>query len=292
MKKILITGSSGFVGSNVSRFLQGKNGYDIYTPGRKDVNLFDEDEVKKFLKKERFDVVLHFASPSPLKNPADSFDTLFEDSLRMFTNFYNNRDLFGKMIYTGSGAEFCKDKDISLAKEETVADRIPKDSYGLSKWIQNSMCGQTDNIYNFRIFGCFGPGDYKTKFITHSIRAVLLNRNITIRKDCLFDYIHVDDFARYIEWGINNNPAFRNYNICTGKPVLLSEIAENVIRLMGAEVKAELLSSEKGLEYTGCSERIVNESGMVPAYSLLEGIERQISWERENAKNGIDFDGV
>lgn len=154
------------------------------------------------------------------------------------------------------------------------------------------MCGQTDNIYNFRIFGCFGPGDYKTKFITHSIRAVLLNRNITIRKDCLFDYIHVDDFARYVEWGINNNPALRSYNVCTGKPVLLSEIAKSVIDLMGANVKEELLSPEKGMEYTGCSERIVNESGMVPAYSLLEGIERQITWERENAKNGIDFDGI
>ena len=57
--KILVTGGSGFIGRNIIKFL-GKD-YDLYTPTRSQLDLSDEEEVKKYLQNKFFDVVIHCA---------------------------------------------------------------------------------------------------------------------------------------------------------------------------------------------------------------------------------------
>lgn len=289
--KILMTGSSGFIGNNVLSILDKNMNYDIYTPKRNDLNLKDEQSVSDYLAKEKFDVVLHFASPTPGKNKLDSYETLVEDGLRIFMNLYNHRNLFGKMIYTGSGAEFDKSRDINRVEEENCFLSIPKDSYGFAKMMMNQLAQKSDNIYNFRIFGCYGPGDHESKFITHCIRSILLNRNVTIRKDCKFDYIHVYDFARFIEWGINHEMKFHDYNVSSGQCFWLSEIAECVCRNMNSKVSVELLSEEKNYNYSANSNRIKEESKLDCFYSLEDGIKMQIEWEISNWTENTKFDG-
>ncbi len=291
MKKILMTGSTGFIGSNVLDVLSKCNEYEILTPHRNDLNLKDEKEVVSFLKNNNFDVIVHFANPTPSKNKLDSFETLTEDSLRMFLNFYNHSDLYSKMIYTGSGAEYDKSIDIDYVSEKDCFRSIPSDTYGFSKLLLNLLAEKSENIYNFRIFGCYGPGDAATKFITHCIRSVILKKNITIRKDCLFDYLHVYDFARYIKWGIDNTPFYHNYNVSSGTPILLSDIAKIVINKMNTNIGLELLSEERNFTYTGSNERIISESGINPEYTIEKGIEKQIEWEIANWSDSTVFDG-
>ena len=291
MKKILMTGGTGFVGSNVLSILQENKNNKIIYPTRDELNLKNEKEVVNFIKEKDFDVILHFANPTPAKNQLDSFDTLMEDGLRIFLNFYNHRNLFGKMIYTGSGAEFDKTLHMNKVSEEDCFRSIPQDSYGLSKMIMNQLADQSDNIYNFRIFGCYGPGDHESKFITHCIRSVILNKPITIRKDCQFDYIHVYDFAKYVEWGINNNLKFHSYNVSSGKKYFLTEIAQMVTKLMNSNLEIKVLSEQLNNNYSADNNRIVRESGLIPSLSLEEGIKQQIMWEEDNWSENTRFDG-
>lgn len=291
MKKILMTGGTGFVGHNVLPILKNHPGYEIYTPRRADLNLKDEREVKAYLKQHNFDVLIHFASPTPAKNSLDSFETLMEDSLRIFMNFYNNRDLFGKMIYTGSGAEYDKSLDMNQVSEIEHYRSVPYDAYGLSKMIMNRLAEESDNIYNFRIMGCYGPGDHESKFITHCIRSVILGMPITIRKDCKFDYMHVFDLARYIQWGIEAELKYHDYNMSTGCEVWLSDIAKEVVKQMDSDLEVQLLSEEKNNNYTASNERLVSESGIEIEYTIERGIAEQIKWELENWSEDTKFDG-
>ncbi len=291
MKKILVTGSTGFIGRNILPVLRENKEHQFYTPSREELNLKDEAEVRAYLEKERFDAVIHLANPNPVKNKLDQQETMFEDSLRIFLNFYHHADLYGKMIYIGSGAEFDKSKDISMVKEEDCFRSIPKDSYGLAKVLFNRLAESSRNVYNFRIFGCYGPGDHESKFITHCIRSVLLGIPVTIRKDCEFDYLHVYDLARYLDWGIDAGLKYHNYNISSGTAVLLSEIAGTVIRKMDFPKPIELLSDERNRSYTADNSRVVRESGITPAWPLEKGIEYQISWEKDNWSEDVKFDG-
>ena len=286
-----MTGSTGFVGHNVLPILQQNRDYNIITPKRNELNLKDENEVKQYLKREQFDVVIHFANPTPGKNQLDSFDTLMEDSMRIFMNFYNNRNLFGKMIYTGSGAEFDKSKDIDLVSEEECYRSVPYDTYGLTKQIMNRLAEASENVYNFRIFGCYGPGDHESKFITHCIRSLILDVPITIRKDCQFDYMHVFDFAKFINWGIGAELKYHNYNVSTGQPILLSEIARIVVRQMGKKISIDILSNEMNHKYTADNTRIMTESEITLEYPIEKGIAAQIKWELDNWTEDTMFDG-
>jgi len=291
MKKVLLTGSTGFIGSNILPVLRETGNYEVYTPKRHDLNLKDSKCVEDYLLKNSFDIVLHFANPNPARNTGDSSTLIGEDSLRIFTNLFSCSNLYGKMIYTGSGAEFDKSLDIDLVSEEECQRSIPKDSYGFAKYVMNSLSAKSDNVYNFRVFGCYGPGDAATKFITHCIRSILLNKDITIRKDCKFDYLHVLDFARFINWGINSNLKYHDYNVCSGTPVLLSNIAEIVKLLMNSKVEIRLLSDELNRNYTASNKRIIDESGIGLDYPLEEGIQKQIDWETEHFNKDTIFDG-
>lgn len=291
MINVLMTGSTGFIGSNVLPILQESKNYNFFLPKRCDLDLKDSKRVEEYLKQEKIDVVLHLANPNPARNNNDSIEKMTEDSLRIFMNFFSCSRFYKKMIYLGSGAEFDKTMDMNLVKETECYRSIPKDSYGFAKYIMNQMSEKSDNVYNFRIFGCYGPGDAPTKFITHCIRSILLGKEITIRKDCEFDYLHVYDLARFLDWGISADLKKHNYNVTYGIPVLLSEIANIVRQLMDSNLEIRILSDEKNKNYTACNKQLLNESKLNIQYSLQEGIKKQIEWEKSHFSKDTIFDG-
>ncbi|MFC1827293.1 NAD-dependent epimerase/dehydratase family protein [Thermodesulfobacteriota bacterium] len=278
MRKILFTGGSGFMGLNILPLLKEK--YNIFAPNRKELNLLDKEKVRNYLEEYLFDAVVHCANPNSVKNAVDDRqETMFEDSLRMFMNFYDAKDLYDKLIYTGSGAEYDKTIDTVSVREEECFRSMPENSYGLAKYIMNQITHTSDNVYNICVFGCYGPYDHYSKFITHCIDCCQQNRAITIKQDCRFDYIHVYDLGRMMEWMIDNTMKHQMYNASGGHHILLSQMAAEVKKQMKSSMRIEIFSEDFNLEYTADGSRFWNESGLHPQISMEEGIKRQIEWQ-------------
>jgi UDP-glucose 4-epimerase len=278
--KVLLTGKTGFVGKNILYRLQQK--YNVVAPSRQELDVKDSEAVRDFLKQGAFDVVLHLANPNPVKNSLDDLKNMFYDSLKIFMNFYENQNLYYKMIYLGSGAEFDKRRDIAYFKEEVSNKSIPVDEYGFGKYVMNQLAIKSNNIHNFRIFACYGPYDHNSKFITHAINCCMRNEAITIRQDCVFDYMHVEDLFNIICWGIDNALEHHDYNICSGKRILLSEIAEKVCAQMHSTRGVRILNNGLNKEYTADNSRLLNEMGKYKFLTIDEGISKQITWQRSN----------
>ena len=281
MKRLLLTGGTGFIGRSVLPVLQ-EYGFAVVAPKRDEFNVVDEVSVDAYLRDKQFDIVIHCAQISPVNNPEkDKSENILEHTLRGFYNLTKHADSFEKVFYTGSGAEYNKAFDIVSVTEDDIGKTIPRDAYGFAKYIINEYARKSKNIYNLRLFGIFGPTDRKSKFIRDAIDCCLENKAVSIRQNCMFDYLYVTDFAHILANFINNAPKFHDYNICSGKRISLLEIAKEVSDQMNNMQIPIITKDGWNNEYTGDNTRLRQEFSDFKFTSLKEGIKKQIEWQRE-----------
>ena len=91
-----------------------------------------------------------------------------------------------------------KTRPICQADEEEVGRSIPLlNDYSLSKYLMNLQARQSENIYNLRLFGVYGPyEDWKTCFISNLCAKAVHSLPLTVRQECVFDFLLVDDLVQ------------------------------------------------------------------------------------------------
>lgn len=277
-KKILLTGGTGFIGGNILPILQKK--YEVKFPRRNELNINDESSVDEYLSNNKFDILIHSANITPGKNSVDKMENMLEYTIKAFLNFQKHSDKFEKIFYFGSGAEYDKRKDIVLIKETDIGNSIPVDPYGLAKYVINQIARGSKNIYNLRIFGCYGPTDTKTKFIRDCIDCCLEHKPITIRQNCYFDYMYVEDLARIIDKMINSELKYHDYNICTGKRIDLLTIAKIIDKKMQNNQGIKIGQEGLNKEYTANNARLLSDIGTFDYTCIEDGIQKQIDWQK------------
>lgn len=125
--------------------------YEIVAPTRQELDLKDLNAVDSYIKNNQFDVIIHAAIPNVAFNNSDKEENLLKDSLGVFLKLHQLQDYYGKMFYFGSGAEYGKQCPIVDVMEDYFGTVLPETDYGLAKYVMNSLCRQSKNIYNLRI---------------------------------------------------------------------------------------------------------------------------------------------
>lgn len=282
MMKILLTGGSGFVGRNVKEYFEQR--YEVYSPTSRELDCLDEEAVKSHLQTHHYDIVFHFAVYGDGIDKSKDGSKIFEYNMRIFQNFAKYSALFGKMIYTGSGAEYNKRYPIQMVTEEALKERtIPIDQYGLMKYMVNQLIESSDNIYNLRLFGIFGKYEYwKTKYISNLCCKSLKGLPLSLRKDCYFDYLWIDDFCKMLELFIKiDKPKYHVYNAVRGQRITLLELA-NIVNVVAGN-KQDIFICQEGLanEYTASNERIMREIPEMTFVSIENSIKELYEWYRK-----------
>lgn len=261
MKEILILGANGFIGRNLREFLERNDrAYRISSPSSTDLDLLDETAVRQYLQRKNFDVVIHAAVGNPHRNSFSKEKSELEQDLRMFFNLEKYHNLYGRMFYFGSGAEYDKRKDICSVTEEEPPNDIPANDYGLAKYIIGKAIEKSKNIYNLRIFGLFGKYEnWRTTFVSGACCKALKDLPITIRRNVYFDYLYIDDFCRAVEWFLTHELRFHTYHVASGKRIDLITAAETVKRLSGKNVPIYVCQPGLAHEYTASNGRLLHE---------------------------------
>jgi UDP-glucose 4-epimerase len=278
--KILVTGGSGFFGRNIIEQLNSK--YEIHAPSRRDLDLLCPEETASYLRANMFDVVVHCATWNATSTSEKDISKVLENNLRMFLSLRRGSSCFGKIIYFGSGAEYCRERWHMQMHEDDIGDFVPIDQYGFSKWLMNDMAKEfllEPLIINLRCFGVFGKyEDARIRFISNAILKAIDGNPITINQNRFFDYIHIDDLIKILDWFINHDAEYRVYNVCRGTVYSLYELAKKVRDISGKKVDIIVNNPGLGNSYSGNNDRLLREIGDFKFQKIDQSIRRLYEW--------------
>ena len=260
MKRLLITGGSGFIGRNLREQLNGV--YSIFAPSHAELDFLDEGQIHRFIKNNDIDVVIHAALWNPSRESRKYPSRMVYNDLRMYFNLARCSDDYEKMIYFGSGAE-CDGRIYTPRMSENYFDtQVPVDGYGFSKYIMAKYTEHKSNIYNLRFFGVFGKyEDWRRRFISNAICKAILDLPITINQNIFFDYMYVKDFVKITEWFIEKDAKENVYNICTGMTFDLMTLAKKVITVSQKDLDILVFHGGLKKEYSGDNSKLLEEIG-------------------------------
>lgn len=278
--KVLVTGGSGFIGRNLVEYYTGKT--EVLAPGRKELDLLDEDAVRDYFRKHRITVVIHSATHPGHRNAKDPA-SVFYKNLRMYFNIVRNADRYEKLIFLSSGAVYDMRHYIPKMREEYFDTHVPVDDHGFSKYISARHIESMENAVELRLFGVFGKcEDYAIRFISNAICKTLFDLPITIKQDRRFDYLYIEDLGPIIDRFLKGGQKHSCYNVTPDHAIKLVTLAQKVRDRSGKNMEIRIAEPGMGLEYSGDNGRLKEDIADVRFTGIDDAIDMLYSWYSVN----------
>lgn len=292
MKRILVTGASGFVGrACLPRLIS--SGFEVHAIGRHRPALSHgitwhaidllQDELTDFWMAELAPThLLHLAwctEPGKFATSPQNIDWL-DSTLRLFRQFH--RCGGQRLVATGTCFEYQWTDD---ACEESKTPTRPGTLYGMAKLTAANYLEVLEKLGLSsawaRLFFLYGPGADERRIPGAVIKALLAGEvaRCTLGTQ-LRDFLHIDDVAEALVKLIDS-PVTGPINICSGQPVTIREIASLTAELMGHPELLQLGAIPQNPNdprvVVGHAGRFQHELGWQPRYSLREGLMQTIA---------------
>ncbi len=243
-KRILVTGSSGFVGRNLVTELTSK-GAEVVTLTDHDGGEIDIRDWQKLqeIKGEirNIDMVYHLAAiasvPSSLQNPRQTFETNVLGTL----NILELRRLhhIQKMVFASSYV-YGHPRYLPIDEKHPVS---PTNIYARSKVLGEELCQAYHETYGLkciilRLFNIYGEGQ-KDEFLIPSILKQLGNEQIELRDPKpKRDFLYIKDaISAYIRAGEYTTSDFEIFNIGSGVGYSVETIVKKALSISGEKGK-------------------------------------------------------
>ena len=312
MKTYLVTGGSGFIGSNFIRFLLSKESnchilnLDKLTYAGNPANLKDieNDKRYKFIKgdicdekiirdifiNQKIDVVINFAAETHVDRSIGSPD-----------NFIKT-DVFGVFRLLEASRNFGVDLFIQISTDEVYGSiqkgsfyetdqRLPSSPYSASKAGGDRLAYSYYITYGLpviitRASNNYGLFQYPEKLIPLFVTNAIENRPLPVYGDGknIRDWLFVLDHCSAVNFLIKNGERGQVYNIGGGNELENIEITRLILeKLNKSEDLIQFVEDRKGhdLRYSIDCSKLIN-LGWKPQYSFSDAIENTIKWYQSN----------
>lgn len=300
MKKYVITGGAGFIGSHIAEYLSGeghqvvvldslRTGFESNLNGLnvqfEKGDIRDEMLVNELV--EGANGIFHLAAlvsvPESLLKIKECIDINTIGTINMLEAAKNN---FGcKVVFSTSAANYGNNP--VLPKVETMSPE-PMTPYAITKLDGEYYLKMYQDQFNvptasLRYFNVFGPRQNPKSAYAAAvpifINKALQNKPITIYGDGLQtrDFIYVKDVvkANILASTVGNE----TYNVALGHSTSVLELAEKIIEITNSKSEIQFLEERPGdIKHSKANPSKFNELGFKPDYSIEKALEETIEF--------------
>jgi UDP-glucose 4-epimerase len=305
MRKVLVTGGGGFIGSNlVKRLLEEGNSVtvlDNFLSGyRNNLDPFpsvkiiegdvrDKNAVEIAIKDA--EVVFHLAASVGNKRSIDQPITDAEINVLGTLNVLeaSRKEGVRKIVTSSSAGIFGELKTLPIKEDHPIE---PDSPYGCTKLCEEKLCLSYSKLYDIeavclRYFNVYGPNqrfDAYGNVIPIFVFRMLNNEPIFIYGDGeqTRDFVHVNDVVQANIKAANTNGVSGAFNIASGTRVTINKLVKMIKAESSNLIRIEHVSERAGdvrhsLADISLAQKLIN---YLPLVDLENGIKEYVEWAR------------
>lgn len=283
MKKLLLVGGSGFVGSHMRVALEAT--CSVVATGR-EVDVRNLDQLRALIASVQPDQVVHLAAVTTLQesfeNPRATYDINFLGALNLLTAL-RECEFAGRMLFVSSSEVYGLLGVHELPVDES---RVPKplSPYAVAKVAAEALCYQWSQTERFEIvtarpFNHIGPGQSERFAIAdfgRQVAAIKLGMSDPVIHvgdiDTTRDFTDVRDIVSAYLLMLEQGRSGETYNVCSGIERSIRSLVERMCVL--ADVNVELRADPARLRPSeqrrvcGSKEKLVLDTDWGPHRSV------------------------
>jgi UDP-glucose 4-epimerase len=276
LKRIIVTGANGFIGTNlVKKLLSNKELSIVLISNTNNANeeffrekqtkenlpltfytadIRDSKTISKIFDDEKGDTCIHLAAKisvsDSIKNPRETMEINVNGTVNVLEACYKNQ--IRNFIFASSAAVYGDVSELPI-REDAILD--PLSPYGSSKMLAERQIlsyydsGRIPKVVMLRIFNVYGQRQHNetdviSKFaarLSNGLPPIIYGDGTQTR-----DFVSVDDVVNGILLSIKRlDDGFYKgeltappiFNIGTGKPTSIKDVAQKMIELVGLNMK-------------------------------------------------------
>ena len=305
--KILVTGGTGFIGSNLVHKLVDL-GYKPYVLVRKEskmwriknilnkinlieTNILNYKILKNDLNKVKPSYIYHLAAYGAYQGTQQDIYKTFNTNIFGTTNLLEVCCNFGfkYFINTGSSSEY----GIKNNQMKETDNLEPINFYGASKTTSTFVSKIYSLKYKLPIvtirpFSPYGYYEEKIRFLPTLIINVLLNKEIKFsNSNYVRDFIFVEDLINAYLYFIKGNKFYGDiFNIGSGNQTKLGEIVNKMEKIIEKKILVKWLSTESNQfepsKWQADIRKAKKNLSWKPKTSLDDGLKKSLEWFKNN----------
>lgn len=316
MKKYIVTGGAGFIGSALVRGLLALSDgpvevIDNLSTGRRDnltevdsqiafhgADIRDFEQIRPII--EGADTVFHIAAipsvPKSIVDPVPSHEANIDGTFNVLRACVEGK--VRKVVYAASSSAY--GDTLVLPKVETMQTN-PKSPYAAQKLMGEYYCSSFSSCYgldatSLRFFNVYGPRQDPSSpysgVISVFMTCLLNGTSPTIHGDGeqTRDFTYVEDVVDLVIKTSNApNVAGKVFNAGNGNRYSLNEIWAALQKLEGVTIPAKYGPPRAGdvRDSQADTTAAVRELGHAPRFSIEEGLRRTLGWYRDSIATGV-----